>query len=690
MPSYEVDVNFNTDTGSLEEASEELARLKEEASEEVSVDVDADGVSEELDEASESVDNLGNSLSTLEAGALLGIADQLSSIGSGAEGMAQQLNTASISMGQLATNTGIAEPQLTDMINYISNATFPRDEAIAYANALNQMGVSADQLGDSATNMDKINDATGIGYQKTMQLTQGLQSVGVSANNLPSSFNAIAYAQANVNGGADTLSTVLKRQASTLNEYGLSVDQTVLIMQKLSEQGVQGMKMGSELSNVLKENNGDISAIEQSLGMASGTLENATSTTSAYEGQLQSLADEEAEHKTLVDQLGAMWEDVSTKFAGVLAPLGSAVGLFTQLGSVAMSINAFKTLGSSLKELTIVESLSNSFGTFKAMLTAIRTEESLGAGIKSAYAIAMGTQTTAEAVDTPVKTANAGATGLLATAEWGLLAPLLIIGAVILGLIAVMWYLYNNNEQVRESVDALISAFQGFISKVTEALQPIITFVQQAVSWFFSLLSQVGAIMLSFVAQWMINWVTALTTGINIVTQIVTGIGALFNQMRTNIQTALMLARVILFTVVGSWRGVISTVRGVVSGITNAFNGIRSAISGAMSGVQRAISAPFTSAYNTVKPIIDNIKKAWDMLQSVGMSGYEGWSESSIGYEGWDDNALNGSLSQSVSQNTTSQVNNFNINGIIEEEASRYIVDSVNSELRRQRLIRGV
>ena len=34
MPSYEVDVNFNTDTGSLEEASEELARLKEEASEE--------------------------------------------------------------------------------------------------------------------------------------------------------------------------------------------------------------------------------------------------------------------------------------------------------------------------------------------------------------------------------------------------------------------------------------------------------------------------------------------------------------------------------------------------------------------------------------------------------------------------------------------------------------------------------
>ena len=71
-----------------------------------------------------------------------------------------------------------------------------------------------------------------------MQLTQGLQAVGVSADNLPSSFNAIAYAQANVNGGADTLSQVLKRQAATINEYGLNVDQLVIIMQKLSGQGV--------------------------------------------------------------------------------------------------------------------------------------------------------------------------------------------------------------------------------------------------------------------------------------------------------------------------------------------------------------------------------------------------------------------------------------------------------------------
>ena len=34
--------------------------------------------------------------------------------------------------------------------------------------------------------------------------------------------------------------------------------------------------------------------------------------------------------------------------------------------------------------------------------------------------------------------------------------------------------------------------------------------------------------------------------------------------------------------------------------------------------------------------------------------------------------------------------NNFNINGIIEEEASQYIVNSVNDYVKKQNLVRGV
>ena len=87
---------------------------------------------------------------------------------------------------------------------------------MAYVQALNQMGVAANQLGESATNMDKINDATGIGYQKVMQLTMGLRAVGVEANNLPSAFNAIAYAQSNVIVAACVFKTCVNVSAPPL------------------------------------------------------------------------------------------------------------------------------------------------------------------------------------------------------------------------------------------------------------------------------------------------------------------------------------------------------------------------------------------------------------------------------------------------------------------------------------------
>ena len=398
--------------------------------------------------ADQEVQNLGNDLSLLEASALLDISGQLGSMGANAEGMAQEMNTAAISVGQLSTNVGVAEPQMVNLINHISNATFPQNEAMAYVGALNQMGVSADKLGDSATNMDRINDATGIGYNKVMQLTQGLQSVGVSADNLPSSFNAIAYAQSNVNGGADTLTTVLKRQASTINEYGLNTDQLVLIMQKLSQQGVQGMKMGSELSKVLKDNNGDITAIEQSLGMQSGALANATQITGEYEGKLQQLADEEAEHKTILDQIGAAWEDVSLQMSPVLEPMGSFMGLIGQAGSYAVGINGLVTLAQSMNTLRNAEILST-----------IATK------------------------------ASAAAQWLLNIAMDA--NPIMLVVLAIIALVAILGYLYFNNEQVRAAIDGLGQTFmwvgQIMYSSIINAVNWIIGALQNLWNYIMTL-----------------------------------------------------------------------------------------------------------------------------------------------------------------------------------------------------------
>ena len=411
----------------------------------------ADDLADSLEGAAESSNELSDSMGLIEGAMLMDVANQMGQIGSNAEGMAQDMNAASITVGQLATNVGMAEPQMVSLINNISNATFPQSEAMAYVNALNQMGVSADKLGESATNMDKINDATHVGYQSVMNLTAGLRSMGIEADNLPASFNAIAYAEANVYDGTNTLAATLRTQAGNLNEYGLSVDQVVVVLGALQSQtGLTGRKLSSELGSRLKECNGDINALEQSLGLTNGTLQNASALTGQYAGQIQALADEEAEHKSWLDQLNAAWEDMQLYLSPVLSPLMSFAGIIGGFGSFAMQINGILTL-------------AQTFGI-------------LGG---------------AESALIPIQWAEAAAGW--ASIGWIVLAIAL---GIALGLALI--YLYNHSERFRNAVQwlgsklqwlagVITSSIMGAVNEFSRIIQGIPKALQDCLNWAYNL-----------------------------------------------------------------------------------------------------------------------------------------------------------------------------------------------------------
>ena len=376
----------------------------------------ADELSNSTGNADQEVQQLGNDLSLLEASALLDISSQLGSLGANAEGMAQEMNTAAINIGHLATQSGIAEPQMVSLINHISNATFPQSEAMQYVTVLDQLGVSSQNLGNAATDMDRINDAFGIGSDKVVSLTGNLYAMGVPADNLQSSYGALAYAQSNVAGGVNQFSTTLQRLAPMFGEYGLNVDQAAVITAAASQKWGTGRRAMSNLSSALKDANGDTKALEQALGLQAGALDGASQMTSQYSDQVQQLADEEAEHKTWLDQIGAAWEDMSLFMSPVLEPLGSFMGLIGQAGSFAVGINGLVTLAQSMNTLRDAEILST-----------IATK------------------------------ASAAAQWLLNIAMDA--NPIMLVVLAIIALVAILGYLYFNNEQVRAAIDGLGQTF---------------------------------------------------------------------------------------------------------------------------------------------------------------------------------------------------------------------------------------
>ena len=149
--------------------------------------------------------------------------------------------------------------------------------------------------------------------------------------------------------------------------------------------------------------------------------------------------------------------------------------------------------------------------------------------------------------------------------------------------------------------------------------------------------------------------------------------------------------RNIIFTGINYWNIATAKAQQIANGIRNAFNGIKGQVQSAFNGVTHAITAPFESAYNTLKPIIDNIKAAWDMLMGIGGSagittgGSAGISMGSVSGIG----SANTNLISNIS-NATGGRPNIVLNGIIEESAGDFIVRKLSDEIYKQNVLRGV
>ena len=326
---------------------------------------------------------------------------------------------------------------------------------------------------------------------------------------------------------------------------------------------------------------------------------------------------------------------------GFLAVGAAAVGSLGLLGQVGSGVvGGLK----SMKEG--YDGVKSAMGTARSMMDALRNSESITEGVRAALAIATGAEATAEAGGAAAKSAAIGPTAGLAVAENSLLWPILLIIAAVVAVIAVMWYLYNTNETVRNGINWLVAQIQAFINALMPIVQAIISFVSQGLSNLGKLPGAVWNIFLqviAYVASWASNFIQR-------------GIQAAMN---------------------------------FISSVGSALSGIGSAIQSALSGVFDFITAPFKQAYdfiynNVVKPLQD----AWNWLSSA-FSGFEGRTPTrSQGFTGAD--TLNNAISSlSDNSNTNNMAINNNFYGLIEESAADYIVNAVNDRLRREKLLKG-
>ena len=367
LEQVRADIYMGVSDEELDEVEAELAELESKQIE-LTAQIEAQGLEETTQGMQELEQQTDATSSALEAMAMIDIAGSLSQWGSQAESFAQELDNIAISSEQLAIQTGMTDAEMTGMLNNITNATFPRDEALMYVQSLDQIGVSAQNLGASATGLDRINDAFHMGAPAVNKLGQELSVLGVDMNNVSTSFNALAYANANTVGGMENFSKFLTRYDSQFHELGMNVDQAAVAIAAATHKFGGGRAALTGMSEALKNANGDLSVLEQELGLTAGSLSNASQLTGQYEGQLDAMADKEGQHKTLTQQLAAALDDVTASTMGALSPFASFIGMVGNAGSFAVGINGLIQLGNTIRDLEVVSTIAGKLGRLKTAI----------------------------------------------------------------------------------------------------------------------------------------------------------------------------------------------------------------------------------------------------------------------------------------------------------------------------------
>lgn len=743
--TIEVDINVNMNnvdevdelTSKIQEATNEVERLEDALAEAElnGEDIEADAISDELADATAEAESLKEQLDALgdtviepqveiDNSSVDETKDKLEDTESSASGLGLALGGAVASLG------------IEQMVEKADNVR----------TSWNQLrltfGGTAASMDDLKTKTSEVSESTGRAGSTVRGYFNDMGIAGVTNTNLLSqSFQSLAGKSYQTGNSIESMEQKMKMMVMSgnaapkaLTALGISSEDLARVM------GVSAEEVSDAFKDMTPEER--LQAITKAMG------------------------DGKTANEMYKNSFAGMKEQMSIALGGLMAAIGEGV-LPTVIPAVQMVTGAIKTLSGAFKSLpgplqgviggfagflavgaTVIgtmgaigkvgsgvvdglksikngyNTVKNAMSTAKAALDALRASESITEGVRAALAVVTGAEATAEGADAAAKTAATGPTWGLAIAENALLWPILLVTAAIIAIIAILWYLYNTNEDVRNGVNWLATEFQKLGQTIYTSVVTAIEWITNALQGLYDYIMTMGGlipegvsltgnqIIDSILAVIMFIWTLPLQLGmifINTIAKVMgfgdnfaqnmlmAGVKALTGIVRGLIMLPLRINAILMsvFTYVTVWasnlisKGV-QAATGFVNGVRNVISSLGSAIQSALSNIANIIFRPFQEAYNKVKPIIDAIKAGVDAV--TGYLGYEGgdFGYSDFGTSG--SGTLNGTLQGMVSSSANSRTANINNNfyGLVEESAADYIVSAVNDRIRKENIMRGI
>lgn len=594
-----------------------------------------DQVASAAENAAQKSDDIGQSTANAGQESAVGLGVATAAVGTltaGLELAAQQMGKTEATFQKMA-NVNLPVAEVRNMISSLISATFPQEDALSYVRTLKQIGLtSEDSLSRGAAAFNTIQVATGVGSDSVIKFSNSMVAMGIDMNNIPSTFNAIAYANANMVGGFDTYVGWMQKYDSTFKGMGLTIDQTAVLVAGATKKFGGGRAAYTGLATAIKDSNGDLGKMEELLGMVPGSLQNASETTAAYGGKLDKNNQIMKDNTTLVQKAQAEISKLTTEYGGIISPIMSAGGA---IGGFATTIGGLITMRAAMATASATSIMAQNAETGSI----IANDAALNGNIFSrgaakiasmASAVATGINASALEVETGVSATALGAamahtgatevntvatglstssriigaasfiglgvaTGIATAAQWLLniamsMNPVMIVVIAIVALIAVLGYLYYNNETVRNAINALWSGMQALGSYIMGGLMAAWNALTTALSPITNALGKLwGAISKVFSAFASSQGSQASGT---------------FNQIASAVSGLWKIISVLVSAVISGLIPVWNTLLPILIGVANFIGGFFSAVWTTLGGSIMAVLGFVASFINSLADLI--------------------------------------------------------------------------------------
>ena len=452
-----------------EEAGGAFAGGLEDAASDVDVDVGgafdgiADAAAGAAGDAADAFGGLGDEIageveSGVESagGSLDGLTERLGSVqgalataagGAGLEGFARSQQDSNLAVARMSDRLGENEDAIRGMIDGVTDWTFSSHDAAAGMELLSQRGVdNLDTIEKLLPEWDNFADATGQDFVQAMDDGQrALGAFGIDAEDAGDHMDTLTHMANEVNVPMDRLARQVRGNEEELDALGIGLDESAGLLTALGEKGMDGRDAVALFGRSLKGAEGDMDALLNELGLTAEEFEQYTGQVQDAEGITERQAQQANDTATPMERLGGVVENLSFRFGN----FGEMAGMLAApLGAIGPAMFAANQAGSVLAKMgpALGKALGGVTRAFNVLRVAILTN------------------------------------------------PIFLIAAIIIGIVAVIWYFRDEIiaglkaawDWIKDTAGAVWEWLSDTVSSVVDRVVEFVSNLRDRVAEFFT------------------------------------------------------------------------------------------------------------------------------------------------------------------------------------------------------------